>query len=312
MASGSMRLLLFAASSLACVISANAQTTCLHEDSYILFDGGLPPNGTLVATSTLPDGSNTATWTTTQVSGTSSRPIYQQGAVANPTLGLALGGGVQDLEISYLAEVSDRRYRLIDIRENFESYIITGYTAANVPVYPSFLSLIDGAQAIGANNNQIIDSDGGDQADATFTFNQSVIRVTFENVNIPPTQNSFVVIQEQGCAPVSSLQVSKDASASGFPAGDLVEVPAGTVITYEYVVENTGTVPILDIHLSDVHNGSGPAPVAGSETLELDGFDIGDSIDGLTDGVWDILGPGDTIRFEGTYTVTQNDVDTLQ
>jgi len=39
---------------------------------------------------------------------------------------------------------------------------------------------------------------------------------------------------------------------------------------------------------------------------------LGDSVDAANNGSWDSLGPGDSIRFTGTYTVTQADVDNLQ
>lgn len=309
----SMRLTLFAATSMVCIEPAIARTTCLHEDSYISFDGGIPPNGALVATSTLPDSSNVATWTTTQVSGASTRPIYRQNSTNNPRIGVLLGGGVQNLEISYVFPVSNRLYRISDLREGFEKYIITGFTATDTPVLPNFQTLLNGAETEEARPNVLFDEDDLPQASATFTFDQPIIRVTFENADAPPFNGSYIVIQELVCAPVSSLKVTKNALSPGFqPGDDLTELPVGAVITYEYKVENTGTVPIRDIQLSDAHDGLGVDPVPGAETLDEDNFDLEDSVDGTTDGSWDVLGPGDIIRFEGTYTVTQSDIDSLQ
>jgi len=49
-----------------------------------------------------------------------------------------------------------------------------------------------------------------------------------------------------------------------------------------------------------------------SETLLTDNLPLADSIDAAADNSWDELGPGDVVTFTATYTVTQNDIDTLQ
>jgi hypothetical protein len=65
--------------------------------------------------------------------------------------------------------------------------------------------------------------------------------------------------------------------------------------------------------VTDVHNGYGVPPVPGSETLTLDGGTPGDSTDATpNNSTWSVLGPGDTVRFQAPYTVTQQDVDLLQ
>lgn len=87
---------------------------------------------------------------------------------------------------------------------------------------------------------------------------------------------------------------------------------AGETITYTYVVQNNGNQPISDIAIADTHNGTGSPPIPGSEILSGDAAPSGDSTDSGTDGVWDILAPGDEVTFTATYLVTQQDIDTLQ
>lgn len=103
-----------------------------------------------------------------------------------------------------------------------------------------------------------------------------------------------------------SMTVAKTAS----PA---TNVKAGDVVTYTYVVTNTGNTNITNVHLVDSHNASGPVPVPGNEHLTTDAGTTGDSTDTTAnDSIWSVLAPGDSITMTATYTVTQHDVDTLQ
>jgi hypothetical protein len=105
---------------------------------------------------------------------------------------------------------------------------------------------------------------------------------------------------------LSSMQVTKTAD-------DTTDVTAGQVVTYTYVVRNTGNTALNNISLADSHNASGPVPVPGGEFLSDDQGTSGDSSDATAnDGIWSSLAPGDAITLTATYTVTQSDVDDLQ
>jgi large repetitive protein len=89
-------------------------------------------------------------------------------------------------------------------------------------------------------------------------------------------------------------------------------VPAGRQINYTYLVTNTGNVTIYNVSVGDVHNGNGSFPAPGTETIQTDAAPLGDSTDAGANGHWDVLAPGDSIRFTSLYQVVQADIDLLQ
>ena len=104
----------------------------------------------------------------------------------------------------------------------------------------------------------------------------------------------------------SSMQVTKTAD-------DITDVVAGQVVTYTYVVRNTGNSVLSNISLADSHNASGPVPVPGGEVISDDVGTANDSSDTASnDGIWSTLAPGDAITLMATYTVTQSDLEALQ
>lgn len=132
----------------------------------------------------------------------------------------------------------------------------------------------------------------------------SNVRLGDPNCGTDILTTTHTITNDDAAAPaLSILKVADDATLRA----------AGDVIVYTYTVRNTGNVVINGVTVADTHNASGPVPVPGSETLVTDLAPFGDSVDtGPPNGSWDTLGPGDTITFQGSYTVTQTDVDTLQ
>ena len=96
-----------------------------------------------------------------------------------------------------------------------------------------------------------------------------------------------------------ALLVSKTATPD-------TNVPAGTLVTYTYTVTNSGNVPITNVTLADTHKGVPGAlvPAFVSFTTNTGSTNSGNTLT--------LLQPGDVATFTATYTVTQNDVDTLQ
>ncbi len=142
--------------------------------------------------------------------------------------------------------------------------------------------------------------------------------VTQGNINNGATISNTATFDTAETAPFTSsaalttitltpaITVVKSASTAG-------PVAAGNVITYTFLVANTGNVTLSNSSVSDTFNGYGLAPSPGNETLFLDVAPLGDSTD-LTaaNGIWTTLAPGDKVKFTGTYTVVQQDVDLLQ
>jgi uncharacterized repeat protein (TIGR01451 family) len=74
-------------------------------------------------------------------------------------------------------------------------------------------------------------------------------------------------------------------------ADKTAEIQDGDIITYTYVVTNTGNVTVNGVEVSDNHPGTGT----------LSALSTADPIDGVL--------PGGTVTFTATYTVTQQDID---
>ena len=60
------------------------------------------------------------------------------------------------------------------------------------------------------------------------------------------------------------------------------------------------------------HNGSGTLFGPSNKIVFTAVAPLGVRTDLLKNGSWDTHGPGDTLKFTATYTVTQHDVDFLQ
>lgn len=117
------------------------------------------------------------------------------------------------------------------------------------------------------------------------------------------TRTGVITIEEPVAQP--SLSMTKVADNSG-------PHTVGDVVTYTYTVVNDGDTIVNDVAVTDTHNGSDPAPIPGNETLLTDVAPLGDSTDATIDNSWDVLAPGDTVVFTGTYTITATDVVNLQ
>ncbi len=141
------------------------------------------------------------------------------------------------------------------------------------------------------------DTNGGGDGDID---NTATAATTYNSVAVSGSGSAAVLLTV-----TPAITIVKTPSAS-------VNVPVGTTITYTYTVRNTGNQTVNNISVADVANGYGTAPVPGSETIANDVAPLGDSADAATNGIWDTLRPGDSVRFTANYVVKQKDVDLLQ
>ncbi len=118
------------------------------------------------------------------------------------------------------------------------------------------------------------DIDAGTDITNTATLNATPASGTYA----PVTDDETVALE----APAPSLTVAKTAS-------DTADVAVGDVITYTYLVENTGNVSIDNVAVSDVHSGSGTLSAITPASVTL--------------------APGASQTFTATYTVTLADID---
>lgn len=158
-----------------------------------------------------------------------------------------------------------------------------------------------------------LDNNGGgdNDIDNTVTFAATPAAGIIDPAQLTDTES--VDLEDQ--AP--SLNVAKLATAvngSALADPDNANVQVGDIITYTYTVTNDGNVPISAISLADsVTAGSGadPTPTVVDGSLN-DVAPTGDSTDLAGDAIFDVLGVGDSVQFTGEYTVTQDDIDSLQ
>ena len=162
----------------------------------------------------------------------------------------------------------------------------------------SFTVRLDSEELTGGTVNTII-------ADATAPGDID-IPVTGTDENGGSSTSTPGSTSSQFTPPVAapSLSMTKVADSTG-------PHTVGDVVTYTYTVTNNGDTNIQGVTIGDTHNGSDPAPFPGNETLLTDAAPTGDSTDAAPNGSWDVLAPGDTLTFTGTYTVTQTDAENL-
>jgi uncharacterized repeat protein (TIGR01451 family) len=109
------------------------------------------------------------------------------------------------------------------------------------------------------------------------------------------------------------LSIVKSASLADIGGGTALKADVGELITYTYVVQNTGNVAITNVSINDTHEGTLiGAGLIKNETLGPDGplAPTVTSTDATANNaVWSVLQPGATVTFTYVHTVTQTEIN---
>ena len=128
-----------------------------------------------------------------------------------------------------------------------------------------------------SNGTVVLNADGS----FTYTPNSGFIGTdvfTYEITDpqgLPATAIVTIIIEGADITITKTPSITQDANI-------------GDLITYTYIVENTGNVSLTNVHVTDAHSGSGDLSAITPSSVTLP--------------------PGQTQNFTSTYTVTQTDV----
>jgi len=121
------------------------------------------------------------------------------------------------------------------------------------------------------------DVDAGTDITNTATADGTPARGTLT----PVTDDETVTVAEQ--MPAATLEKTADVTENLQP---------GDIVTYTYLVTNTGNVTLDNLSVSDVHSGTG-------------------TLSAITPATVASLAPDETVTFTATYEVTQTDIDVI-
>ncbi len=166
-------------------------------------------------------------------------------------------------------------------------------TLATFPLTATGITTITGTSGTAAVTNQAVSAGSYALSEVT-NSNYTASAWSCTGGSLSGSNLTLSLGQTASCSitntfvPAPALTVDKTADTAG-------PLTVGQVVTYNYLVTNTGNVTVSGVDVSEtLFNGTGtpvPNPVPTGPTT---------------------LAPGASVSFTATYTVTQQDVDTLQ
>jgi len=198
-----------------------------------------------------------------------------------------------------------------------QTYNLKKLLAAGLMALP-LLFAAGGAHAQATVGGSDINGDPVASADAGTGDNvglENVVTVTGSYDGSTYSNDAFENVDVESADP--GLTVTKTANITS-------DAGVGDVITYTYVVTNTGNVALTNVGLNDQHDsaaGTTALTVASCSVTTDTTVTVGATILNENDTVivtgagndsFSSFGPGDVVTCTSTYTVTQADVDQLQ
>ncbi len=120
-------------------------------------------------------------------------------------------------------------------------------------------------------------------------IDQDIVFVNTAEVTANPTEGALGAVS--GTLTIPGPNADNSATLTKTASVD-TNLNVGDVVTYTYVIQNTGNITLNDVSISDVHGGSGALSAITPANISL--------------------APGATQNFTATYTVTQDDFDAGQ
>jgi large repetitive protein len=176
--------------------------------------------------------------------------------------------------------------------------LLPGESATFTALYT--LSAIDAYRAAG------IAVATGNAVENTATATGSPVTGTLGTVT--PSSVEVAIPAAPNLSLVKNRSITTDNGSAGV-------ADVGDIITYTYVVQNTGNVTITGLNISDLHEGVALVTPPNGETLTSDGplaaaTPSQVSSDAVANnGSWSTIRPGATVTFTYVHTVTQAEVD---
>ena len=137
----------------------------------------------------------------------------------------------------------------------------------------------------------------------------SVSGITTVPISFTAAQGDGITCVLTNTPGTARLSISKAANTAG-------PVSVGQIIVYTYTVANTGTVPLQNVTVTDMHGTPaaqipiGAGGIAGEVLTVAGPSGAAASPDSVANnGVWSTLAPGATVRFTYSHTVTQAEID---
>ena len=232
------------------------------------------------------DGTTTDDDDSAVVTITDVEPTISVDKIANPTA-VAEPGGVVTFTVTVTNDGTAEDLTLTSLVDD-QFGDLNGQGTCSVPQ-----TLTAGGGTYVCSFEGLVEGEGGD--------------VHINEVTATATDDDDNEVDASDTAEVEILEAGIDIEKTGaLGLGDDGIANPGDVITYTFVITNTGDAALFDVEVEDLLPGLSDISC---EAIEVDG---GSLLSTLASAVLGVLGPGDSVECTATYEITQEDIDAGQ